>query len=130
MKSLVPALALGLALAVSAVPAAQAQRMPETIVQLNVVSVAEGYRASKLIGEDVENSAGEKIGKINDLLVSRNDRVMYAILSVGGFLGIGDRLVAVPFQALQMKPNDDDLILPNATKEELKRLPEFKYRTR
>lgn len=130
MKSLVPALALGLALAVSAVPAAQAQRMPETIVQLNVVSVAEGFRASKLIGEDVENSAGEKIGKINDLLVSRNDRVMYAILSVGGFLGIGDRLVAVPFQALQMKPNDDDLILPNATKEELKRLPEFKYRTR
>ena len=130
MKPFLSALALGLAVVGFTAPAAQAQQLPETIVTLNVVSVAEGWRASKLIGEDVENSAGEKIGKVDDLLVSRSDRVMYAILSVGGFLGIGNRLVAVPFQALQPKPNDDDLVLAGATKEELKRLPEFKYRDR
>ncbi len=130
MKPFLSALALGLAVVGFTAPAAQAQQLPETIVTLNVVSVAEGWRASKLIGEDVENSAGEKIGKVDDLLVSRSDRVMYAILSVGGFLGIGNRLVAVPFQALQPKPNDDDLVLAGATKEELKRLPEFKYRNR
>ena len=130
MKSLFSALALGVALAAFTVPAARAQVLPETIVTVNVVGVAQGYRASKLIGEDVENSAGEKIGKVDDLLVGRNDRVLYAIISVGGFLGIGNRLVAVPFQALQPKPNDDDLILPNATKDELKRLPEFKYASR
>ena len=103
MKPSVSALALGAFLAGFAVLPAQAQQLPETIVQLNVVAVAEGYRASKIIGEDVENNAGEKIGKVNDLLITRNDRVAYAILSVGGFLGIGGKLVAVSYSQLRFE---------------------------
>jgi hypothetical protein len=52
-------------------------------------------------------------------------RVPYAILSVGGFLGMGTKYVVVPFNSLQMQ--DKKVVLPGATKEALKALPEFKY---
>lgn len=97
-----------------------------TIMRVDVARVALGHRASKLVGATVVNNNDERIGMIDDLVVNPEDRVAYAIVSVGGFLGIGSKLVAVPFQSFQMV-KDDRLMLPGATKEALKDLPEFKY---
>src|SRR5262245_34845552 len=100
---------------------------PQTIVQykVDIANVAVGHRASKIIGTEVRNEAGDKIGTVDDLIVTRNDRVLYGILSVGGFLGVGDKLVAVPYASLQLKP--DHLMLANATKDSLKAMPKFVY---
>ena len=121
-------MAAGLALAVGAVaPSFAADLTPQPVSQINVTQLADGYRASKLVGTAVKNSANETVGKIDDLIVSRNDKVLYAVLSVGGFLGIGSKLVAVPYASLQI--DQKNLVLPNGSKDQLKALPEFKYAT-
>lgn len=96
------------------------------IIKVDVARVALGHRASKLVGAAVVNSKDERIGTIDDLVVSPDDRVTYAILSVGGFVGIGSKLVAVPFNSLRTV-KEDRLMLPGASKEALHDLPEFKY---
>ena len=89
--------------------------------------LAAGYRASKVIGSSVVNDRGETIGKIDDLLVSADGKQPYAVLSVGGFLGMGTRLVVVPYETLKFV--DKKVMLPGGTKEGLKMMPEFKYAT-
>jgi hypothetical protein len=87
-----------------------------------------GQRASRIIGTAVVNGKDESIGKVDDILIGANDKATMAVISVGGFLGIGAKLVAVPFDQLQPAANDrKSLTLPNASKEELKSMPEFKY---
>jgi len=97
------------------------------VVVVDVVAVAEGYRASKLRGMKVVNSQSDKIGDLDDLIIGR-DRVLFAIIQIGGFLGIGSYFVAVPYNSLQISDNGARITLPGATKEELKRMPEFKYK--
>ena len=106
---------------------ATAQGAPQTIslVKVDVTKLATGYRSSKVVGSRVVNDANQAVGKIDDLLVSPDGRTLFAVLSVGGFLGVGDRLVVVPFDSLKMASNK--VTLPGATKEQLKSLPEFKY---
>jgi sporulation protein YlmC with PRC-barrel domain len=103
---------------------------PDTIVRIDVTKIAQGIRVSRIIGKDVENDAGEEIGEINDLIINPTDKVTYAIIGVGGFLGMGERLIAVPFEALKTKPNDEDLIFAGATKERIRQLPEFRHSNR
>ena len=86
-----------------------------------------GYRASKVIGSSVVNDAHEFIGKIDDLLVSVDGKEPYAVLSIGGFLGMGTHLVVVPYDTLQF--GEKEVLFPGGTKEGLKMLPEFKYAT-
>src|ERR1700737_3280133 len=76
---------------------AKAQGVPQTveIAKVDVQKVAAGYRASKVIGSSVLNEANETIGKIDDLLVTRDGKEPYAVLSVGGFLGMGTHMVVV-----------------------------------
>jgi sporulation protein YlmC with PRC-barrel domain len=57
--------------------------------------------ANDLIGQKVVNKNGEKVGKIDDIVLNSNDKAVLAVISVGGFLGIGDRL-AVPFDQLSL----------------------------
>jgi len=97
------------------------------VVKLDVQKLAAGYRASKVIGSSVFNDANETIGKIDDLLVSSDGKQPYAVLSIGGFLGLGTHLVVVPYETLKFA--DKKLLLPGGTKEGLKMLPEFKYAT-
>ena len=106
---------------------AHAQGAPQTVTKLtiDVNKVTTGYRATKLVGAPVQNDAGEKIGTIDDLIVGRDDRVPYAIVSVGGFLGVGDKLVAVPFAIFKVYP--DKTVLPYATRDTLKNLAKFTY---
>jgi hypothetical protein len=106
---------------------AAAQGAPQTVslVKVDVTKLATGYRSSKVVGASVVNDANDTVGKIDDLLVAPDGRALFAVLSVGGFLGVGDRLVVVPFDSLKMANNK--VRLPGATKEQLKSLPEFKY---
>ena len=134
------------------------------------------WRASKLVGLSVYNDNNESLGSINDLLTDKNGSIKAVVIGVGGFLGVGEHLVAVPFEkvkfstepiaytgtsgasntgmakpggaggaggsssttgastsspANQAKPNPwyPDHAVFNATKDELKAMPEFKYST-
>jgi sporulation protein YlmC with PRC-barrel domain len=129
------------------------------------------WRASKLVGLSVYNDNNESLGSINDLLMEKNGSIKAVVLGVGGFLGVGEHLVAVPFDkikfvdqpvaytgasagpnatgnrpasstttgaanpnaapAVASKPNPwyPDHAVFNATKDELKAMPEFKYST-
>ena len=107
-------------------PVTQQRNGDVTIVRVDVARLALGPRASKLVGAAVINNKDERIGTIDDLVVNTDDRVTYAVISVGGFLGMGSKLVAVPFHTLQTV-KEERLMLPGATKEALKDLPEFKY---
>lgn len=104
-----------------------AQGVPQTValIKVDVTKLASGYRASKIIGGTVVNEANETVGKVDELLIGADGKTPYAVLSVGGFLGLGDRLVVVPYDSLKMAANK--IMLPGATKDALKMLPEYKY---
>src|SRR5664279_1756894 len=103
------------------------QGAPQTLSMMKVdpQSLATGYRTSKVVGSAVVNEANETVGTIDDLIVTPNEKVPFAVLSVGGFLGMGTKYVVVPYSALQVR--DKNMVLPGATKDSLKGLPEFKY---
>lgn len=96
------------------------------VLDVDVKEVAKGYRASELAGADVENTKGEEVGSIDDLIVDRED-VLFAILEVGGFLGIGGFLVAVPYDSLDINEDGSRIVLAEGSKEDLEKLPEFNY---
>jgi sporulation protein YlmC with PRC-barrel domain len=123
------------------------------------------WRASKLVGLSVYNEKNESVGSISDMLTDKNGKIVAVVIGVGGFLGVGEHLVAVPFDKVKFstepvaytgaanappakpagsttttgaattapasKPNPwwPDHAIFNATKEELKAMPEFKYST-
>lgn len=96
------------------------------VLDVDVKEVAKGYRASKLAGSNVQNGAGERIGSISDLIVDR-EKVLFAILQIGGFLGLGAHLVAIPYNALEINADGSKIVLAQGSKERLQKLPEFKY---
>lgn len=69
------------------------------------------YKASELVGKSVKNLQGEDIGQIEELVIGSNGEVGYAVLSFGGFLGMGDKLFAVPWASLAQQPNREYLTL-------------------
>ncbi len=90
--------------------------------------VAERGRSAKkdIIDKAVYNDSNDKIGTVDDVVFSRNNSgESFAIIGVGGFLGMGTHDVAVPISHL--KYETDKLILPGATKDALKAMPEFRY---
>lgn len=107
--------------------AAFAQGAPQTFapMKIDLQSLTTGYRTSKVVGSAVVNNAGDTIGKVDDLIVTPNEKVPYAVLSVGGFLGMGDKLVVVPYSVLTVA--NGKMLLPGATAESLKALPDYKY---
>lgn len=96
------------------------------LIKVDIAVVDRGQRVSKLIGNSVSNDKKEKIGKLDDIIVADN-RVTYAVLQVGGFLGLGSHLVAVPYDSLKFDEAGKNIVLPGASKDELKKLAEFKY---
>lgn len=107
-----------------------AENVTQTIslVSVDVQKLSSGYRASKIIGTNVVNDANDTIGKIDDLIVSPDDnKSAYVVISVGGWLGMGTHMVALPYESLKI--SNDKILLPVSTKDQLKNLPEFKYRT-
>jgi len=80
--------------------------------------------ASRIIGQAVFNEQGQEIGEIDDLVIRRSGRVKKATLEVGGFLDIGDKIVAVHFSRILMRGRK---ILLKATRKQLKGKPEYDY---
>jgi hypothetical protein len=65
-------------------------------------------KASEVVGMNVRGREGDdNIGSINDLVIGEDGRIKYAAVSFGGFLGMGDKLFAVPFEAIEWVKNDD-----------------------
>jgi hypothetical protein len=108
---------------------AYSQGAPQTVTLMKVdpQTLAKGYRTSKVVGSTVVNEANETVGTIDDLIVTPGGQAPFAVLSVGGFLGMGTKHVVVPFTALKIV--DKKMVLPGGTKEALKTLPDFKYNT-
>ena len=144
---------------------------PTTTMSDTSSSFQGSWRASKLVGLSVYNEKNESVGSINDMLTDKNGKIVAVVIGVGGFLGVGEHLVAVPFDKVKFstepvaytgaanapggsgstrpgaggsttttgaattapasKPNPwwPDHAVFNATKEELKAMPEFKYST-
>jgi hypothetical protein len=118
-----------LAALASVVPApVYAQGAPQTISAVDVRALATGYRSSKIVGSTVLNDSNQSIGKIDDLIVSR-DHNLFAIVSVGGFLGMGKHLIVVSYAQLHPTNDNHGFVLPGATKDALKALPEYKYQS-
>ena len=98
------------------------------VARVDVEIVARGYRASTLLHRPVHNSQNQQIGTIDDIIIGHDDRALFAILQVGGFLGIGGHLVAVPYQSKQFNDQSGRITLPGATQAALRGLQEFRYR--
>ncbi len=127
MRKLLVAAAVAAATALTVPAVVLGQGTPQTVqlVKVDVVRVSTGYRASKVLGSSVVNEAGDTVGKIDDIIVDPEGKAPFVVLSVGGFLGVGDKLVVLPYE--QMRTDGKKIMLPGATKDSLKALPEFKY---
>ena len=115
-------------LAVVSVAAFAQQSTPAsvlTVIPATSVSVTNWYKKS------VYDPSDSKIGDINDVLIDKSGRVTALIIGVGGFLGIGDKDVAVPADAVKVtsKDNKKYYLVMNSTKDSLKNAPGFKYDT-
>jgi len=118
-------------------PATHDTRTPVgTPSQRNTALTDQGdVRASKLIGSSVYNDRDEKIGSVDDVILGKDNRADAVVMSVGGFLGMGNRLVAVPYTQLKLgdtkhASSDNRVVMPGASKESLKAMPEFHYTAR
>ena len=105
---------------------------PAPVVGGSVISTsvsgiyATGYRASKLLSSKVYNEKGEKIGKVNDIIIGDAQNATVAIIGVGSFLGIPEKFVAIP--AVLFETDDkNQLVLPQTEKADLIALPAFRY---
>jgi sporulation protein YlmC with PRC-barrel domain len=152
-------------------PTATTDRADKTTTAASDSSFKGDWRASKVVGLNVYNDKNESIGSINDLLMDKSGNIKAAVIGVGGFLGMGSQLVAVPLDKIKFvnepvaytgasngpnaspgtrppsstttgstsstapansaKPNPwyPDHAVFNTTKEELQKMPEFKYST-
>ncbi|AWL94425.1 PRC-barrel domain-containing protein [Bradyrhizobium ottawaense] len=150
-------------------PTATTDKAPTAATATTATTTASGeWRTSKMSGLKVYNEANENIGSINELLMDKSGNVKIAVIGVGGFLGMGEHLVAVPYEKLKFvneavaytgtgtnpgaKPAAStttgaatgtdrpaatttsstskwypDHAVFNASKDELKNMPEFKY---
>lgn len=87
------------------------------------------FRASKIEGLNVRNAAGDKVGSVNDIVLDlHTGKVAYIAMSVGGVLGIGERLFAVPFDQMRLEEDqnhNDRFFVINVSKEKLDKAPGF-----
>jgi sporulation protein YlmC with PRC-barrel domain len=112
-----------LALSTQGALAASPPAQTLTSMPSDSVTVTDWYK------QDVYDTANNKIGDIKDVLVDRDGKVAALIIGVGGFLGAGEKDVAVPFSAIQMttKNNNSKYLVMNATKDDLKNAPGYTY---
>ena len=91
-----------------------------------LTAMVNGWSAKKdILGKNVVNDQNEKVGVIDDIIITPDKMMSYAVIGAGGFLGMGKHDVAIKTEYLHTM--DDKLVLNGATKDLLKQLPEFKY---
>lgn len=169
-KSIVIALAGSTMLAAAAfaqAPSTTTTAPAATMTTTDAMSHQGQWRASKVVGLKIYNDSNESLGSVNDLLLDKDGKIAAAVIGVGGFLGMGEHYVAVPFEKIKWvnepvpstttantttsrpastttttttgsstvttapkaNPWYPDHGIFNATKDELKAMPEFKYST-
>ena len=110
---------------------ASAQVAGSTTLGISVIEsaqVAMGWSVKKsVLGKTVYTESGEKIGKVEDMIITPEQYVSYLIVGAGGFIGIGRHDVAVP--VAQVREQGGKLVMPGATKDVVKSMPEFSYAT-
>jgi len=97
----------------------------EALMSLPDLMLGTGERTSNVVGATVVNGDDETVGTVDDLFITANENIHFAVLSVGGFLGLGAKRVVVPYRALERQ--DKAVLFLDATRECLKSLPEFNY---
>jgi hypothetical protein len=98
---------------------AHAQQAPDRTVPGGPVIA----RAGAVIGMPVRDGNGERLGRVDDLLISANWQVDNVLVRVGGFLGVGGRIVSIPLQEFRITA--DAFVLPSAKREQLEKRPAF-----
>ena len=107
-----------LATGIAAVPAFAADNM----------QAVDEFRTSQIVGAKVYNNANENIGSVEDIVLKPDGTMDEVVLSVGGFLGMGDKYVAMPFSALKVTRDDNSVkVTTEGTKDSLKALPDYKF---
>ena len=96
-------------------------------LSVSTVKLDNGQRAGKIIGSDVylAFNMNEKAGSVDDLILTDGNKVTVAIIGIGGVLGIGSKLVAVPYS--QLKQESGKLVLTGVSRDELNGMPSFEY---
>ena len=90
--------------------------------------VARGWSVKKgILGKTVYDDAGQKIGSVQDLIITPENHVSYVIVGAGGFIGMGRHDVAIPIA--QIHDSGGKIVMPGATKEIVKAMPPFEYAT-
>lgn len=130
IKPILAASVVSVLMATAGVTTAMAQPVAGTAVLgvsvSEVQAVATGWSLKKsILGKSVYNDENKTVGKIDDVIVAPDKAVSYAIVGVGGFLGVGKHDVAIPVS--QFKVEAKKIMLPGATKDALKALPKFEY---
>jgi sporulation protein YlmC with PRC-barrel domain len=82
-------------------PTATTDKAPAAAASTTTTTASGQWRTSKMNGIKVYNDANENIGSINDLLMDKSGNIKIAVIGVGGFLGLGEHLVAVPYEKLK-----------------------------
>lgn len=125
-----PGLGLGTVVAVAAtlMPTLPALSQAVQLMKVDVVAVSKGFRAKKMLGSTVTNDQRESIGSLDDMVIDDKKQI-FAVLQVGGFLGLGGHLVGVPYDSLKISDDGKKIELPGASREALKALGEFHYGT-
>lgn len=85
------------------------------------------FTAERLMDMSVVNEQGEEIAEINDLVVDQDGKVAGVILSIGGFLGLGEKEVGIPWKQVSLKPQERQVVI-NLNKEQLEQAPAFRSR--
>ena len=92
----------------------------------NTQTMSNTISASALLNESVVNANNEAIGDVNDVLLGKDGKVVSVVVGVGGFLGMGEKDVALTFDQLKFTNNGNDLVVTsNATKESLQAAPAY-----
>lgn len=127
LKSFIVAMTLSLTL-IAGIALAQTPNVVGTIgiTSDEIKLLAKGWSIKKdILSKDVYNDANEKVGVVEDIIVTPDKAMSYAIVSSGGFLGMAKHDVVIPVN--QFKIKSARITLPGATKESVKAMPEFKY---
>ena len=110
-------------------PAAGAQMNATQSIAFVQDQKSTDWRSSKLVGTNVYGQDNTKIGDINDILIGGGGNVQAVVVGVGGFLGVGEKNVAIPFDALSIERKADstaiDKITVSYSKDDLKNAPKF-----
>ena len=124
MIKLLPAIVLSVALAGSTSTASAVEESTQFAASIP----SDAKSISLYYNEDVYDSQNNKIGDVNDILLDNGGNVKTAMVGVGGFLGVGEKDVAVPFDALKLTEKDNDrYLVMSTTKESLEKAPGYVY---